>query len=185
MRKLGIILASAVLIGGLMVGGASAQDATPQSDGVALAIYNTGDGAGAGSAHVHLQAGLNTINFTDVASGIDPTSVTFVSLTDPTGTDVLEQNYVYDLVNSAALLAALHRPADRRDHHRRHGIQRDAAERQRRRHHSAPGRRTGDRRQPDQHPRHSLPEPARRLDHAPDAALGRCRRRRRASSRSN
>ncbi len=51
-----------------------------------------------------LDAGSNTINFTDVASGIDPTSVTFVSLTDPQGTQVLEQNYVYDLVDSSALL---------------------------------------------------------------------------------
>jgi len=39
-----------------------------------------------------------------VASGIDPTSVNFKSITDPKGTKVLEQNYVYDLVDSSALL---------------------------------------------------------------------------------
>jgi len=44
------------------------------------------------------------LNFTDVAASIDATSVSFKSLTDPAGTSVLEQNYVYDLVGSGALL---------------------------------------------------------------------------------
>jgi hypothetical protein len=39
-----------------------------------------------------------------VASRIDPTSVHFRSLADPEGTVVLEQNYEYDIVNSAKLL---------------------------------------------------------------------------------
>jgi hypothetical protein len=39
-----------------------------------------------------------------VAASIDSTSVSFKSLTDPTGTSVLEQNYVFDLVGSGALL---------------------------------------------------------------------------------
>src|SRR3954466_9604393 len=109
MRKLATVLTSAALIFGLMVTGASAQDATetPQSptrDGVSLAIYNVGTALVQDRRTFTFDEGLNTINFTDVASGIDPTSVTFVSLTDPQGTVVLEQNYVYDLVNSAALL---------------------------------------------------------------------------------
>jgi hypothetical protein len=53
---------------------------------------------------IDLTRGLNTIRFTDVASGIDPTTVSFLSLTDPNGTHVLEQNYEYDLVNSDKLL---------------------------------------------------------------------------------
>ena len=155
-HKLGILLASTALIGGLMVAGVSAQDATEQvpatpqatdvlgtvvtpeateapqnapSNGVALAIYNQGTALVQDRRTFDLSAGLNTIDFTDVASGIDPTSVTFVSLTDPLGTSVLEQNYVYDLVDSSALLAALPRPADHRDHDRRHAVRRNAAER--------------------------------------------------------
>jgi hypothetical protein len=116
MRKIATALTSAALIFGLMVAGASAQDATPeatsvvtnqspQRDGVSLAIYNVGTALVQDRRTFTFQKGLNTINFTDVAAGIDPTSVTFVSLTDPTGTSVLEQNYVYDLVDSSALVA--------------------------------------------------------------------------------
>jgi hypothetical protein len=53
---------------------------------------------------IDLAAGLSTLRFTDVASGIDPTTVSFTSLTDPAGTSVLEQNYEFDLVSSAKLL---------------------------------------------------------------------------------
>jgi hypothetical protein len=51
-----------------------------------------------------LVSGENTLKFTDVASGIDPTTVSFESLTAPETTSVLEQNYEYDLVNFDALL---------------------------------------------------------------------------------
>jgi hypothetical protein len=110
MRKLATVLTSAALIFGLMISAASAQDTTevpqsPQRDGVSLAIYNVGTALVQDRRTFTFQEGLNTINFTDVAAGIDPTSVTFVSLTDPTGTVVLEQNYVYDLVDSSALVA--------------------------------------------------------------------------------
>lgn len=44
------------------------------------------------------------LTFTDVAAHIDPTTVTFASLTDPDGTRVLEQNYQFDLVNISRLL---------------------------------------------------------------------------------
>lgn len=53
---------------------------------------------------IDLQQGENTLRFTDVASGIDPTTVAFTSLTAPDSTAVLEQNYEYDLVNFEALL---------------------------------------------------------------------------------
>ena len=46
----------------------------------------------------------NTVRFTDVAAQIDPTTVSFTSLTDPTGTVVLEQNYEFDLVSSEKLM---------------------------------------------------------------------------------
>ena len=53
---------------------------------------------------IDLKDGVSTIRFTDVAAGIDPTTVAFESLTDPAGTAVLEQNYEYDLVSADKLL---------------------------------------------------------------------------------
>lgn len=77
---------------------------TPTRDSVALTIYNQGTALVQDRRTFNLQAGENLINFTDVAAGIDPTSVQFNSLTDPVGTVVLEQNYVYDLVDKFALI---------------------------------------------------------------------------------
>jgi len=51
-----------------------------------------------------LAAGRSTLRFTDVASKIDPTTVSFSSLTDPEGTHVLEQNYEFDLVSPDKLM---------------------------------------------------------------------------------
>lgn len=51
-----------------------------------------------------LNRGRNTVRFTDVAGLIDPTTVSFQSLTDPTGTSVIEQNFQFDLVNTQKLL---------------------------------------------------------------------------------
>ena len=53
---------------------------------------------------IELKDGENTIRFTDVASGIDPTTVSFQSLTAPDSTSVLEQNYEYDVVSASKLL---------------------------------------------------------------------------------
>ncbi len=44
------------------------------------------------------------VRFTDVASHIDPTTVTFRSLTAPMDTQVLEQSYQFDLVGAEKLL---------------------------------------------------------------------------------
>jgi hypothetical protein len=53
---------------------------------------------------VELKAGVNQISFADVAAFIDPTTVSFKSVTDPVGTSVLEQNYNFDLVNAQKLI---------------------------------------------------------------------------------
>ena len=53
---------------------------------------------------MNLRKGDNVVRFTDVAAAIDPTSVRFVSDTDPLGTTVVEQNFEYDLATAAALL---------------------------------------------------------------------------------
>ena len=111
-RKLGLlIVVMLVALGGvIMVSGQPGaalpvqQEGDMQRDGVALAIYNQGTALVQDRRTFTFTQGANLINFTDVASGIDPTSVTFRSITDPTGTTVLEQNYVFDLVGSGALL---------------------------------------------------------------------------------
>src|SRR6185437_6160937 len=53
---------------------------------------------------IDLSEGENIVRFTDVASGIDPTTVAFQSLTAPDSTSVLEQSYEYDVVSAAKLL---------------------------------------------------------------------------------
>jgi hypothetical protein len=52
-----------------------------------------------------LPAGRSEVRFTDVAGLIDPTTVSFQSLTDPVGTRVIEQNFQFDLVSTDKLLA--------------------------------------------------------------------------------
>lgn len=90
--------------------GVNAQDATPapetppQRDGVSVTVYNQGSALIQDRRTFTFELGEQVIDFTDVASTIDATSVSFRSLTDPTGTLVMEQNYLYDLVNSSALL---------------------------------------------------------------------------------
>ena len=53
---------------------------------------------------LQLNRGANAVRFTDVAALIDPTTVSFESLTDPKGTSVIEQNFQFDLVNTQKLL---------------------------------------------------------------------------------
>jgi hypothetical protein len=52
---------------------------------------------------LRLENGRSTIKFTDVAALIDPTTVTFASLTEPR-TRVVEQNFQFDLVSTQKLL---------------------------------------------------------------------------------
>ena len=52
---------------------------------------------------LRIESGRSTLRFTDVAGLIDPTTVTFASLTDP-ATRVLEQNFQFDLVSTDKLL---------------------------------------------------------------------------------
>jgi len=51
-----------------------------------------------------LQRGRNAVRFTDVAALIDPTTVSFASLSDAQGTSVIEQNFQFDLVSTQKLL---------------------------------------------------------------------------------
>ena len=53
---------------------------------------------------MRLPDGIGELRFSDVARRIDPTTVAFESLSDLSGTRVIEQNYQYDLVDNAKLL---------------------------------------------------------------------------------
>lgn len=75
-----------------------------QRSSLQLTVYNQNLGLVKEVRTLALEAGSNRIRYSDVPSGIEPTSVHFVSLTDPEGTLVLEQNYEYDLVSTAKLL---------------------------------------------------------------------------------
>ncbi len=81
-----------------------AQVTQAQGQGIELTVYNQNLALVIDRRSMDLVAGLNEVQFTDVASQIDPTSVHFFSLTDPGGTVVLEQNYEYDLVSTTKLL---------------------------------------------------------------------------------
>lgn len=53
---------------------------------------------------VSLKEGVNELRFTDVAQFIDPTTVSFLDLTRPDATAVLEQNFQFDLVSPDKLM---------------------------------------------------------------------------------
>lgn len=102
MRKLAVILT--LLWGSLCLVGAQDAQNDSAAGGIAVTVYNQGTALIRDQRSLSLEAGLNVIDFRDVAASIDPTSVSFQSLSDPDGTVVLEQNYIYDLVDSQALL---------------------------------------------------------------------------------
>ncbi|MEM9171770.1 MAG: DUF4139 domain-containing protein [Pseudomonadota bacterium] len=54
---------------------------------------------------IELPRGRSEFQLTDVAALIDPTTVSFGSLTDPDGTRVVEQDFRFDLVGTAKLLS--------------------------------------------------------------------------------
>ena len=55
--------------------------------------------------NVTLPSGIFNLKFMDIAASVNPATVHFRSLTDPDKLSVLEQNYEYDLLEPAKLLA--------------------------------------------------------------------------------
>lgn len=83
---------------------AAAQTAAGERTAVDLTIYNQDLALIREERTLRLAKGLGTVVIPDIPATIDGTSLHFVSLTDPTGVRVLEQNYQYDLVHQAKLL---------------------------------------------------------------------------------
>ncbi len=74
-----------------------------QSD-LALTVYNSNLSLVRDVRQLNLPAGESVLRFMDIAASINPATVHFRSLTDPSKLDVAEQNYEYDLLDPNKLL---------------------------------------------------------------------------------
>lgn len=98
-------LALLALISSILAQPAYAEQSTSESRGVSLTIYNQNFGLVKDVRTIELKQGLNDVRFEDVAAQIDPTSVSFQSLTAPNSVLVREQNYQYDVLNPNTILS--------------------------------------------------------------------------------
>jgi len=72
---------------------------------VSLTVYNQNFALISDVREGKIKKGRTVLKFDDVASLIDPTSVSFSSLKYPTSLNVIEQNFEYDLLNPDKLLS--------------------------------------------------------------------------------
>lgn len=75
---------------------------TATGDQTALTVYNNDLALVKETGSMRFESGRQTVSITDVASMIDPTSVSFKA--DDESVEIIEQNYRYDLVNSGKIL---------------------------------------------------------------------------------
>ena len=73
-------------------------------EAVGVTVYNNNFAVVKEQRPIFFDKGLNTIRFTDVASAIEPASVSFQCISAPGKISILEQNYEYDLVSTSSLL---------------------------------------------------------------------------------
>ncbi len=100
-----LTLLSLFLMSGMLLFGQSNQQTTAgDRTSVDLTIYNQNLSLVREERPLRLLAGMNRVVLPDIPATIDGTSLHFLSLTDPTGVRVLEQNYQYDLVHQAKVL---------------------------------------------------------------------------------
>lgn len=80
---------------------------TPESrEAVSLTVYNGGFAIVREVRPLVLARGVQALRFEGVPAQIDPTSLSLVSLTDPGGLSVVEQNYQYNLIGTNSVLDA-------------------------------------------------------------------------------
>lgn len=72
---------------------------------ISITIYNQNFGLVREQRSIELNQGINLLRIEDVAASIDPTSVSFQSLTAPNAVVVREQNYQYDLIDPTTVLS--------------------------------------------------------------------------------
>ena len=71
---------------------------------LALTVYNSDLALVRDVRNVQLPRGTFDLRFMDIAATVNPATVHFRSLTEPSRVDVLEQNYEYDLLEPEKLL---------------------------------------------------------------------------------
>ncbi len=102
MNALWILLAVAVFPGFAQ---ASVLTSTlDDQDGVEVTVYNSNLGLVKDTRHFKVASGANELRFMDVASAIMPQTVQIKALNNAENFSVLEQNYEYDLMDSAKLM---------------------------------------------------------------------------------
>ncbi|MEM0962385.1 MAG: hypothetical protein AAGK21_07635 [Bacteroidota bacterium] len=80
---------------------------SPESrEAVSLTVYNGGFAVVREVRPLVLRRGVQSLRFEGVPAQIDPTSLSLVSLSDPGGLSVLEQNYQYNLIGTNSVLDA-------------------------------------------------------------------------------
>ncbi len=99
-KSFSLILITLFVCAGLF----AAQPPVSETNSVAVTIYSGNFGLVKEQRQMDFKKGLNTISFTDVASSIEPPSVSFQCLSSPGSITILEQNYEYDLVDTSSLL---------------------------------------------------------------------------------
>ncbi len=103
-RRLSLLAAGGLLLVNVRCAQAEVVTAA-ESEGVKLTIYNQNFGVVKDLRDIELKEGINYLRFEDVAAKIDPTSVSFTSLTAPNAVTVQEQNYQYDILSPNTILA--------------------------------------------------------------------------------
>src|SRR5271168_772079 len=85
---------------------AAADSSTTLNDQIDLAVtvYNSNIALVRDVRQISIPTGAFRLKFMDIAASVNPATVHFRSLTDPTKLDVTEQNYEYDLLDPAKLL---------------------------------------------------------------------------------
>src|SRR5271170_7721542 len=85
---------------------AAADSSTTLNDqtDLAVTVYNSNIALVRDVRQISIPAGSFRLKFMDIAASVNPATVHFRSLTDPTKLDVTEQNYEYDLLDPAKLL---------------------------------------------------------------------------------
>src|SRR5205809_3385601 len=101
-----------VLLLALLTVGVSAQSAPPlpatttlddQAE-LAVTIYNSDLALVRDVRNIQMARGTSDLHFMDIAATVNPATVHFRSLTEPSRVSVLEQNYEYDLLEPEKLL---------------------------------------------------------------------------------
>lgn len=108
-RILGVTLATALACSAPAIGAEAPKAPAPARSASArqsvdLTVYNSDLALVREVRAIPLAKGANHVAVPDVPATIDPSSVHFGSLTDPSGVRVVEQNYQYDLVSRRKLL---------------------------------------------------------------------------------